>query len=163
MYRNMSRKYQKSWSVLPLLLAGSLIVLASFRKIGFSKEKQIQTALKGTGLESYSPFLVAMAKHESGNFKNNLSMKYNNVFSMGYPNVRPSINSGFAFLENNPFKWSKYSSVTQATKDLVKYLEYNRFPKNSNMSIESFISWLKQRRYFEDDYFNYLNGVKRFL
>lgn len=105
------------------------------------------------------PFFDAMAKHETGNFTNTLT-KYNNIFSMGVPFVRPFTRIGTVKVGN--MVYSTYRNTEQASQDLIKWMDWTRFPTNLTTSTQ-FATQLKQRSYFEDNLNNYINGINRFL
>tara|TARA_Y100001980_G_C14555446_1_gene343978 strand:+ start:5347 stop:5676 length:330 start_codon:yes stop_codon:yes gene_type:complete len=107
-----------------------------------------------------------MAKHESGNYTNTLSTKYNNIFSMGYPIKRPAVNAGSTPLDgagkDEPALFSVYKSRDQAIEDFILWLDYHNFPTNLTR-VEDFIAGLKDKDYFTQDEKTYLEGVRTWL
>ncbi|MEQ9219284.1 MAG: hypothetical protein RLO17_14640 [Cyclobacteriaceae bacterium] len=104
-----------------------------------------------------------MARVESGDYTNTLTKEANNIFSMGYPTVRPSANIGSYVLDNagpdEPKKFSKYKSYDQAIKDLLLWFDYNNFPKDI-ATLESFVHGLKDHGYFKINVDQYVKAMK---
>lgn len=153
-----------SQRLLITLLALSLIFLIG-RNILRTKpisSKRIQNS-KYSGLAKY---IEAMARHESGNYTNRLSKQFNNIFSMGFPTVRPSVNIGSSKAltqnPNEPSNWSVYKSYDQAIEDLLLWFDWTKFPTNISDPL-SFATALKSRSYYTDSLANYYNGIKNNL
>jgi len=107
------------------------------------------------------PFILAQAKHETGNFTSNLYLKNNNLFGMKLPTRRPTVaTKGLMSPEGNYY--AAYSSDGESIRDLFLWMDYTKFPtmvKNAN----EYASELKQRAYFGDSLANYQNALNKFL
>lgn len=111
---------------------------------------------------NYDKWIEAMSKHETNNYRSMISEKYNNIFGMGYPFIRPSVNVGktLEFIEGQ--NMSVYASRDQAIEDLLLWMDYNRFPADLK-SVEAFANALRQKGYYTDSVDNYLKGLNRWL
>lgn len=111
------------------------------------------------------PYVEAQAKLESGNYTNTLSVKYNNLFGMRAPSVRPSVQAGTVVLTNvdgGNHRWQVYDSHEQAVKDLTLWFDYTKFPTEVSNSLE-FVTELKKRNFFEVSINQYLAGINNYL
>lgn len=100
--------------------------------------------------------IIAMAKHETGNYTSDILKENNNLFGMKMPRVRKTTAIG----ENRGH--AKYENIEASIDDLVLWFDFHKgLPEFQDT--ESFIEWLKSKGYFEDSYENYLNGVKRWM
>lgn len=149
-----------------------LIILAVFLLIslGFLQQSKanpkLSLRLRTSKYRKYADWIDAMSKYESDNYTNTLSKKYNNIFSMGYPSVRPAKNIGSTPLDGagdqEPDLFSAYSSRDQAIEDLLLWMDYKEIPNNIG-TVESFVAALKDKKYFAQDEKTYLEGVKKWL
>lgn len=115
---------------------------------------------------NYMSYIGAMAKYESGNYKNKLAKDYNNIFSMTTPFQRPQISTGktkrICNIDNQCTQWQIYNSYSEAIEDLILWLDYNKFPTDLK-TVDEFVIELKNKRYFTAPISQYLLGVKKFL
>lgn len=147
------------------LLAGLLLLLGIFLRLKktINIRPENNPALLLSDYAELTKYIEAMARHESGNYKNRLSQEYNNIFSMTKPTIRPQISlssTGFTGQIDNQFnRWQIYENYTQAIKDLLLYFNYTSFPKKID-SVEKFAFELKKRGYFTASLQEYINGLK---
>lgn len=109
---------------------------------------------KYVGLRSY---ISAQAKHETSNYKHLPAIQRNNYFGMKNANVRSQ--NGFK-VDGDQYR--NYHSANQSLADLFLWLDYNNAPTKFQTA-EEYVSFLKQKDYFEDSVSNYLNGLKSWL
>ncbi len=107
--------------------------------------------------EALRPYVIAQSKHETNNYRSNVFDKYNNLFGMKNASFRMQYGKN---VDSTDYR--VYVSSAQSIKDLLLYFDYVGFPK-SVQSVDQYVQELKHRDYFEDDFFNYRNGLLRFL
>jgi uncharacterized FlgJ-related protein len=112
----------------------------------------------------YSPrmqeIILAQAIHESGNFTNKLSKRWNNVFSI-YKSKYDTLaigNHGFA---EGRTGWAVYRNVEDATKAYILYTKGRGFPKDTTLS--AYVDFLKKKNYFTADKQLYYNSMKTII
>ena len=145
--------------VVGTLLIGGLLILLLRRRKGATA---IKAALRGTAYESYAPWAVAQAQHESANFQSQVYRTCNNPFGMKVPSRRPYVGIGACRVAPDGGSYSRYASDFQAAKDFLEWLKFTKFPGGLS-SVEQYVTALRERSYFTDSEYNYLNGMKRFL
>lgn len=150
-------KYSKSWLLLPI---GLLVLWVRSRLTSSNPENEIKKALRGTRWAPLTSFVIAQAKHETEGFKSNIFRGANNLFGMGVPGSRQSLRNG-VFVAADGRKYSKFATVGDSARDFVLYLENQNFPVVRD-SFE-YVAALKNRRYFEDNFNNYLRGLQSWL
>lgn len=92
--------------------------------------------------------LVAQASHESGRFKNTLTKKHNNVFSIMHYSKRETLSLGGHGYAEGRSGYCVYSSIDSSAIDMLLYMKYRKIPKNFN-SVTEFSRFLKTKRYYE--------------
>lgn len=130
--------------------------------IVFTKEERIVAVLKDSGYSrEMQRIILAQAKHESGEFTNPLTVKHNNLFAMRHPKRRSTLSLGaFAEAEGRG-GYASYSSIDSAVAD---YILYMRFAAVQPMpDAESYITQLKNKKYFTDRTSRYFGGVAYFM
>lgn len=55
-------------------------------------------------------------------------------------------------------EWAHYSSIDDAVKDILLWMDYTKFPKET-LSLRSHIDEMKKRKYFAEDLDYYLKAV----
>lgn len=125
-----------------------------------SPESRIREALSATKYVNLTPYIIAQAKHETGNFTSRLYRLAYNCFGMKVPSIRPYVRSGT--IEANEGLFSKYNSVEQCVEDYVLWLTFTKFP-TAVTSSEDFTKQLKLRSYFEQNTSDYLTAIKNWL
>jgi len=97
--------------------------------------------------------IAGQAAHETGRYKSDLAVKYNNLFGMksggGGGGIQSGEKSGFA----------TYDSMEDSLKDLDLWLTAKGFNKSEPMQPENYLQWIKSKRYFEDTLQNYKTSV----
>lgn len=142
---------RKLWIIL-------LVLFLPFLGLAIARKKEGAFSKSNLGdYAQYAPWIEAMAKHETGNFKSRIFRELNNAFGMKNAVRRPQLGRQAAGEE-----FRRYKDIDESVRDLIVYLDFVRFPKNLD-TIDMFVRNLKKRKYFEDSYFNYLNGVKSWL
>jgi hypothetical protein len=155
----MLKKQSIYWKRLLVLLVGLLVLLRVFRATN-SPKKAIEEAFQGSKYSKLVPYILAQAKHETGNFTSFIYLRTNNMFGMGIPGSRNSLRSG-KFISRDGREYSKFKSVLDSAKDFRLYLENQNFPVP--LTEAGYVWELKNRGYFEDSYNNYLKGVRSWL
>lgn len=133
------------------------MVVSRTRNLNISKNKDVLNS-RWAG---YAPIIEAQAKHESRNFTSDLARKYNNIFGMGSPSNRETLDTGKGPVVEGQ-KMASFDSKRDAVKDFLLYLNEFDFP-TSFKSLEGYIAKMKQNGYFKDSVRNYNRGVKSFL
>lgn len=107
------------------------------------------------------PYMIAQAKHETGNFTSNVYRTHNNLFGMKHPTIRKAVGEqGNAAPDGGHYQ--RYASDTDSVRDLLLWFDARKFP-TSVSSPDEYVNQLHQRAYFGDAIANYLKGVKHFL
>lgn len=106
-------------------------------------------------------FLIAQARHESGDFTSKLFITSNNTFAMKHPTIRQTTSLGPYGKAEGVTNFAHYDSVEDSAKDMVLYLRARNFP--SFKTVYGYVRYLKKKGYFEDGYKNYVRGVKRYV
>jgi len=91
--------------------------------------------------------------HETANGTSPLFMQNNNLFGMKHPQIRPTLSLG---MKNG---YADYTSTWSSIEDLFLWFKSVGFPIKKVENLEAYVLLLKSYGYFEDTYFNYLNGV----
>lgn len=105
-------------------------------------------------------FIVAQAKHESGNFKSKLFREHNNAFGMRFPRVRPTTAAHGGACAEGKTGYASYCSVEDSAEDVVRWLEFNSVDKNIG-SIDKYVKVLRKKKYFTDKESKYLRSLKK--
>lgn len=137
-------------TILVLLLGGFLI----FRI--FQKRNQIVKTVKNSRYKSLLPYIEAQARHETGNFTSDLFLRSNNLFGMRNASIRNQLG------EQGTNGYRHYKNPNESIMDLLMYFDYVGFPTEVT-GVDHYVRELKDRKYFEDSYSNYLKGLKAFL
>lgn len=104
------------------------------------------------------PFILAQAKHETGNFKSGVYKANNNLFGMKHPYKRPSVGER-GTLAPDGGHYQKYSGDSESVNDLLLWMEYTKFPTTVK-DAEQYALELKGRSYYGDTIENYTKGLK---
>lgn len=147
------KKYKPYYVGLLTALVAFLIWIIAKNK---TKPKGIYSVLEGSKYEPMAKLIEAQAKHETGNYTSRAFKENNNLFGMKNAIRREQL--GFPKFQD---MYRLYESPEQSVKDLMIYFDFVKFPVVTDP--EAFVRNLKQRSYFEDNFNNYLNGVKSFL
>lgn len=159
-------KKSGKWLVIALVsvLGLATVATALYRRLAARKNPEywIRFILgnEGFGQKEIS-YWVALSKHESGNYTNDLT-KYYNIFSMAVPKKRESLRNGQVWNTGDKQYMSTYDSYKTAVLDLVIWVKYTKFPIDIN-NLDEFVSTLKKDGYFTANAEIYKNGLLRYL
>lgn len=118
------------------------------------KAQQFKELLVSYGLaEGFAEIVVSQSAHETGGWSSAVFRSNNNGFGMRYPRIRQTTAVG------EKGGYSVYETVADSFKDIVFYLKYVRIPKAAEASVSTYSEFLKMRKYYEDEFSNYANGV----
>jgi hypothetical protein len=134
-----------------------------------SIDQQIYNAALSKGFTPTSAkFLVAQARHETGNYTSNVFKLNNNLFGMKFAN-QPLATKGSPAPSSEVGVYAKYNSPADSIKDqvdryFVKTMGGVTFEelKASQTPLE-YATNLKKRGYFTDTIQNYVSGIERAL
>jgi len=174
-----SKEFYQSSNMWVLLLIGLLLLLNHFRKPlqGFLDKRQVPTLRSSQEdnmtarvasnairriLRNRSNLselaierLLALARHETGNFTSAIFRENNNPWGMKVAVVRTTTNIG----ENRGH--ARYRNLEDAVVDMIHYLISFRTNPGDFANISSFAQELKNDRYYEDTVANYTRGLLR--
>lgn len=127
-----------------------------------SIEDSIRLILNEKSLDPYVvELLVAQSKHESGNYKNNLTKKHKNIFARHYEK-KDQFALGTGGEAEGHSRFARYKSIKDATLSQYEYLLRRKYTFYW-CDIDSFAKELKQRHYYEDTVTRYSNALKRHI
>ena len=76
-------------------MRGKLLFILLLPVLASAQVREIDSIATARGLAPFTvKLLIAHARVESGNFTNNLTTKYNNLFGMKHPRQRPTMSVG---------------------------------------------------------------------
>lgn len=104
--------------------------------------------------------ILAQAKFESGNFKNSLTRKHNNVFGMLHSKRDPYSVGNWGFAEGRT-GYAVYNSINESVYARMWYSRQKGYPKDA--SVEDYVHHMKQKKYFEATEKEYLKGLKKLI
>lgn len=104
--------------------------------------------------------ILAQAIHESGNFTNRLSKKWNNVFSI-YKSRYDTLAIGNHGIAEGRKGWAVYRNVQDATKAYILYTSKREYPKDTTLS--AYVAFMKRKGYFTADEKQYYNCMKTII
>lgn len=136
---------------------------------GVSPVNSIKKAFAGTKYEALIPYVIAQAKHETGNFTSAAYRQNNNLFGMGRPSSRSTLdNRDRDNRTNGPLitegqVMANFDSVSDSAKDLMLWFDMFRqepFPTEVSSAWE-YAAALKNRNpsYYTDSIENYSKGL----
>lgn len=105
--------------------------------------------------------IIAQARHESGNFKNSLSRKHNNIFALWHSDY-DSLSLGRSKAEGCEC-FARYASVDSATRSYIRLIRKMKVPTHSRVTLHEFVSALKRGGYFADEESRYRNSLSTML
>lgn len=125
-------------------------------------EQRITLVLEDAGLDSMTvKLMVAQSKHESGDYKNSLTRKHNNVFARHW-DKRDTLSLGSGGKAEGHSRFARYESVEKATLSQLAYFKRKGYSMKW-ASAEEFAKELKSKHYYEDSTRNYVNALRRHL
>lgn len=134
------------------------LLLLSYVMSKYLKKKTLQVRIVGALIDSgLSPIVAdyafAQAAHETGNFTSPLFLTNKNCFGMKFPQVRSTT------AERERLGYAYYKTIEDSAKDYALYYKYVRLT-NAVLSIDQFVTGLRDKGYFEAGIDEYMNGVK---
>lgn len=105
--------------------------------------------------ERFKNILLAVFKHETGNFKSDNQLRNNNPSGMKVPQQRPNFVN-----KAKSDNYSHYDSIKDSVKDWLAYATYFNYPKDFATPTE-FVEFMKSKKYFEAPITEYAGGVNR--
>lgn len=150
-----SRTGHVTW--LQLLLGLLIVWLLSLARKNTSKapSELIKSKLLDAGYDSnFAKWWSAISNFETAKWTSNLYLMYHNLFGMKQPVKRATTSLG-----PTSDGWASFADDSKSVDDLILYLSARNYPKSFD-SLESLVSFMKQKSYFEEPVDYYLNGVK---
>lgn len=124
-------------------------------------EFQIRDILKDSSIAPYViELLVAQAKHESGEFKNNLT-RYNNIFARHYHKSDTFATSAGARAEGHT-RFAIYPSIRNAVLSQLWYLKKRKYSFKWSSPYQ-FCLELKQKHYYEASVKSYTSAITHYM
>jgi hypothetical protein len=124
-------------------------------------EREIRETLIANHVDPYViELLVAQSKHESGNYKNNLT-KYHNVFARHYHKSDTLAISAGARAEGHS-NFAIYPSIKNATISQINYLKRKGYSFNWK-NPHQFALELKNKGYYQAPVEEYSRGLRRHM
>lgn len=105
--------------------------------------------------ERFKNILLAVFKHETGNFTSSNQMRNNNPAGMKVPQIRPNFVN-----KAKSDNYSHYDTIKDSVKDWLAYATYFNYPKDFETPT-AFVEFMKSKKYFEADLTEYAGGVNR--
>lgn len=102
-------------------------------------------------------YVLAQAKHETGNFKSRVYNQNNNAFGMKNPEKRTTTSLGG---DNN--NYAQYASVGDSLQDLFLWFDMVDFPTHV-VNEDEYAFLLKSSAYFQDSLDNYSSALSYWL
>jgi flagellum-specific peptidoglycan hydrolase FlgJ len=136
---------------------GSLILLEIFLQRRLKASKAVTWVVRNSPYNKLLPYILAQAKHESNNFSSPLYYRAKNMFGMKNASIRKQLGFQVAL---DPYR--QYKNDSESVEDFIDWLNYNNFPLEVK-SLSEYVEILKSKKYFEDDFTNYLNNLKKWL
>lgn len=158
-----SKTFFRGFVTSPLFWIGSLLILILFlrRKTSLSQteiSRQIQSQIHNAGYsDNVGNFWAAVSRFETGNFKSNLAVAYNNYFGMKW-NGSPSVR----FVEIGTNKWANPSSLEDSVSLQIDYMKRKHYATDYK-SFYDFVTFMKTVGYFEEPFAQYWEGVKTYI
>jgi len=142
-------------------LSGIVLLILSLlkKKITMDKGLTIYSLIKAYGFNDIlAMFVTSQAAHETAGFTSQIYISNHNAFGMKFVNQALSIG------EKNGY--ANYKTIDDSVADFTRWYIKARtnvlsLPLFIN-SLDSYVSFLKNRNYFEDAESNYLSGCKYF-
>lgn len=106
--------------------------------------------------------ILAQAKHESGNFTNNLTRKYNNVMAVTGCDCRKTLAIARNGRAEGKGIFNVYSSIDSAMVDFMLHMQYMNVPDTFTRA-DTYAKFLKKQRYYGDTELNYRRALQRWL
>jgi uncharacterized FlgJ-related protein len=157
----MSRLFTIILFLAALPLAGELPKKPESPPTLLSPEERVIQVLYDSGFSTRMvKIILAQASLESGGFKSKLSRTHNNVFGMRHPSKRPTTSLGGLARAEGRNGYASYASIEDSVRD---YILYYRFINAPDTTTKEYVTFLKQKRYYESDEKLYLKLVEKWI
>jgi len=156
----MSNTFYRTFQKLSVLLGGAFLIFQAFRVLKNIQPKEtrvIARVITQSRWSSLTLYVTAQARHETFDYKSELSVAFNNLFGMKNAFIRPQLGVS---IPKSDFR--KFSSHEESVRDFLLYLEFVDFPETVR-DVEEYVYELKKRSYFEEPYTTYLGGISRYV
>jgi hypothetical protein len=141
-----------------VILSAVVLILAVILKkvISRNKGKMVYNYIVSLGISpGLAQFMTAQSAHETAGFTSPLLLSNKNLFGMTY--------AGQGRANDSQFGFANYNTQEDSIED---YINWFRIKRNKPFSLpliisdcESFVKFLKNNNYFEDDLKTYTTGV----
>lgn len=141
-------------------------------------QKSFNKVFDSSDYKSLKDNWLAVSKMETGGWDSKLFTNSLNLWGMKQPKVRPTTAEGKTFgitgrenisklfpniaevanMVTGQSEWAKYSSLDNAVKDIILWMNYTKFPRGP-LSLRNHIEEMKKRSYFQEDTDYYLKAV----
>lgn len=160
MLANVSSKRSKSVLIIGLFgLAAIAAALFLIKKNRFL----MRPVLFLSKYRRLTPYVIAQAKAETGNFTSRFYREFNNMFGMKGAVKRKQLGrQGTVHESDGGTPIHIYANDIQSLRDLFIYFDYVSFP-TAVESVESYVRQLKRRGYFSTTEDHYLALMKSYL
>lgn len=106
--------------------------------------------------------ILAQAKHESGNFTNNLTRRYKNVMAVTSCNCRKTMAIGKHGRAEGKTNFLVFSSIDSAMVDFMLHMQHMHIPDTFTRA-DTYARFLKKQRYYTDKEENYRRALNKWL
>jgi len=121
-------------------------------------DELIMEVLKSLGYTNLqATWMVAQAKHETGNYTSAIFKENNNLFGMKLAKVRDKTATG----ENRGH--AVYETLEDSIEDLDLWFDYHKGLPSEIETVEQYSEWVRSKGYYEDTYDNYTKGLKSWM
>lgn len=151
--------------ILAILLGGSVGIRSIhletrpvlYEEKVFTIEERISRVLQDSGYSiNMQHIILAKADLESGTFKNELTKKHNNVFSMLHSKRDPYSICGCGFAEGRS-GYASYPSIEDQVYAYIWYTKRRQYPIEATPA--QYVRYMKSKGYFEAEEKLYLKGL----
>lgn len=138
-----------------------LTVPPIYKTVPRTIEEKILSVLIDSGFSiCEQAIILAQTKHESGHYRNSISRKNNNVFSLHKRKKSIYVLPDKARAEGCTC-FAIYRTVEDATRDYLQYRERLRIPKD--FTVEQYVAFIRRKNYFTDNEKRYLASMKKLI
>lgn len=137
-----------------LLITGLLIALILL--IRWIRRPEWQKIVARSKYRKLTRYIVAQAKHETGNYTSLLYKKANSLFGI------KTFKGATAYPSKEGGYYRVYPNLSESARDLIAWYDRNKMPTEVK-DVNEFAGALKIRGYFTDKLDNYIGGLNRFL
>mgnify|MGYP003419860807 FL=1 len=147
------------YSMSQKVMAGKRLSLVKKVDSHLSIENKMLNVFVEHGVDTLmAKILVAQASHESGRFKNPLTKRHKNVFSIMHYSKRETLSlGGYGHAEGRD-GYCSYASIDSSSVDMLMYMKFRNIPRTFK-SITVYSKFLKKKGYYEADEKLYAKAV----